>query len=159
VEFLDGTTVVGTATAEPYQVTVTIAAPGRHTLRARATDDTGATRTSAAVAIDVYGLPTVSLTAPANNAIVAGPTDIVIRASASEAHGTITSVALFANGSPIATLTAAPYSFTWAGVAPGNYSLTAVATDALGTTANSNSISIAVDSTPTVTLTAPSDGT
>jgi len=52
VTFLDGTTQIGQDTASPYSVSWTVpAAPGSHSLTARAVDNGGATTTSAAVGI------------------------------------------------------------------------------------------------------------
>jgi plastocyanin len=53
VEFFAGTTLLGTDTASPFQVTVTNFTAGSYSLTAKATDNAGGTTTSAAVAITV----------------------------------------------------------------------------------------------------------
>jgi len=53
VDFFAGSTLVGTAAASPYQVSWPCAAAGSYQLTARATDNAGATTTSAAVSITV----------------------------------------------------------------------------------------------------------
>ncbi|CAN5193855.1 hypothetical protein BH11PSE9_BH11PSE9_17870 [soil metagenome] len=53
VEFFDGQTLVGTATAQPYTATWTVGALGAHSLTARATDNVGGQSTSAAVSVSV----------------------------------------------------------------------------------------------------------
>ncbi len=53
VTFLDGTTVLGTDATAPYSFTWTSVPTGSYTLRARATDNGGATTTSAGVSIKV----------------------------------------------------------------------------------------------------------
>jgi lysophospholipase L1-like esterase len=53
VQFLSGTTSIAASTQAPFMATWTNAAPGPHTLTAKATDKTGATATSAPVAITV----------------------------------------------------------------------------------------------------------
>jgi len=53
VEFLNGATVVGTATAAPYAAAWGGVAAGSYVLTARATDDDGAVTTSAAVTVKV----------------------------------------------------------------------------------------------------------
>ncbi len=58
----------------------------------------------------------------------------------------------------IGTSTAAPYSFSWTGVAAGSYSLTAVATNDAGMTTTSSAVAIAVDAPPGVALTGPVNG-
>ena len=63
VEYFDGANLIGTSTASPFSVTWSGASTGSHLLTARATDNDGATTTSAAVAIYV-GTP--SSTPPAN---------------------------------------------------------------------------------------------
>ena len=57
--------------------------------------------------------------------------------------------------------TIAPYTFNWSGVAAGNYTLTARATDNLGfttTSAVANITVTAANTPPTVTLTQPANG-
>jgi acyl-CoA thioesterase-1 len=53
VQFLQGATVFGSATLAPFSATLGGVAPGSYTLSARATDNTGAAATSAAVRITV----------------------------------------------------------------------------------------------------------
>ena len=53
VTFLNGTTVLGTDVTAPYSFTWTNVPTGSYTLRARATDNGGATTTSAGVSIKV----------------------------------------------------------------------------------------------------------
>ncbi|GAL86865.1 FG-GAP repeat-containing protein [Sporocytophaga myxococcoides] len=93
-------------------------------------------------------LPTVSLTAPANNASYLAPASINITANASDADGTISSVAFFNGTTLIGTDATAPYSFNWTNVAAGTYSITAVATDNAGGTAISAAAVVTVSSTP-----------
>ncbi|HEY8901216.1 MAG TPA: S8 family serine peptidase [Chthoniobacterales bacterium] len=57
VEFLSGSTVIGTDTTAPYTSSWTPSAAGSYTLSARAVDSEGATGTSATVAITVANLP------------------------------------------------------------------------------------------------------
>lgn len=53
VEFLDGSTVIGTVTASPYTMTTRFSTTGTHYLRARATSTFGTTVTSAPVQITI----------------------------------------------------------------------------------------------------------
>src|SRR5713226_3357487 len=55
VDFFDGATLVGTATAAPFGVTLANVAAGAHTLTAIATDNLGLSTTSAGVSIQVDG--------------------------------------------------------------------------------------------------------
>jgi regulation of enolase protein 1 (concanavalin A-like superfamily)/uncharacterized protein (DUF2141 family) len=88
--------------------------------------------------------PVVSLTAPSSGAIFAAPATISIAAAANDSDGTVTKVSFFANSTLIGTATGTPYAVTWPAVAPGTYSLAAVATDDGGATTTSNPVSITV---------------
>lgn len=103
--------------------------------------------------------PSVALTSPASGSTYKAPVTIGISADASDIDGSIQHVVFYANGTPIATDTSAPFSISWS-PAPGSYSLTAVATDDRWATATSAAVSIFVaDNTPpTVTITAPVPG-
>src|SRR5438128_1600094 len=70
----------------------------------------------------------VSLTAPANNAVFAGGSNITVSANATptNANRPITKVEFFVGGATlIGTDTTSPYGIVWNNVAPGNYSITA----------------------------------
>lgn len=78
--------------------------------------------------------PSVSLTAPANNATVAPNANVTLTASASDNIG-VAKVEFYANGTLVGTDTTAPYSITWStsGIATGSSrTLTAKAYDAAG---------------------------
>src|SRR5262249_60646378 len=77
-------------------------------------------------------LPTVSITAPANNATFTAPANITINATASDPDGTVQKVDFYQNGILLGTDTTSPYSFAWNNVGAGSYALTAVATDNVG---------------------------
>ncbi|HVG71990.1 MAG TPA: S8 family serine peptidase [Vicinamibacterales bacterium] len=89
--------------------------------------------------------PAVTLTAPVNGATFTAPASITLTASASDADGAITSVTFYANGSPIGSDAAGPYTLDWTSVPAGSYSLTAVAVDDDGATATSNPVSVTVN--------------
>jgi chitinase len=88
--------------------------------------------------------PSVSITAPANNASFTAPAAITLTANATDADGTISKVEFFNSGSPIGTATTAPYTVNWNNVAAGSYTITAVATDNGGATKTSAAISVTV---------------
>ena len=64
VEFFRGTTSLGVDTAAPYSVTWNGATAGTHGFRAVATDNQGATATSATATVTVNGTPPTDTTAP-----------------------------------------------------------------------------------------------
>ena len=88
--------------------------------------------------------PQVTLTTPANNASFAAPANVLIAANATDADGQVVSVTFYANGAPIGTPSAAPWSMTWSSVPAGSYSITAVARDNLGATRTSSAVTINV---------------
>jgi len=165
VDFFAGTTLVGTATASPYNFTWNNVAAGTYSLTAVARDDSGATTTSAAQTINVNSppnqAPTVSLTAPANGASFTAPASITVSASASDADGTVSKVDFFAGTTLIGTDTTSPYSITWNNVGTGSYSLTAVATDNVGatTTSAARTITVTGNTAPPAPWTAADIGT
>src|SRR5205085_1358365 len=120
VDFFAGSTLIGTDTTSPYSITWSNVAAGTYRLTAVATDDDGATTTSAARTITVSGAanqpPTASLTAPANGATFTAPATITVSANASDTDGTISKVDFFAGSTLIGTDTTSPYSITWSNV-------------------------------------------
>ncbi|MFQ3579075.1 MAG: endo-1,4-beta-xylanase, partial [Bacteroidales bacterium] len=73
--------------------------------------------------------PTVSLTAPTNNATFNALSSITISANATDTDGTISRVEFYAGTDLIATDNTSPYSINWTNVPAGTYSITAVAYD------------------------------
>ncbi|MFZ6781391.1 Ig-like domain-containing protein, partial [Undibacterium sp. Ji83W] len=157
VEFYQGTTLLGTATTAPYSYNWSNVATGSYSLTAKATNSHNETKTSTAVAVVVNNAPTVSITAPANNSSVAGKATITLTANATDADGTISKVEFYNGTTLLNSDTAAPYSYSWANVAPGTYSITAKATDNLSGTTTSTPVSITVTNPITVNLTAPAN--
>lgn len=165
VEFFANGNPIGTATASPWSVSWANPPAGTYTLTARATDSGGAQTTSAARTLTItdtnFG-PTVSLTAPANNAKYQSPASLTVTASATgpEANTPVTLVEFFANGSPIGSATASPWSISWASPPNGTHTLTARATDSLGAQTTSAARTVIISDTnlpPTVSLTAPAN--
>lgn len=159
VSFYNGATLLGTDATSPYSFTWSNVAAGSYTITARATDNDGAVSTSAASTVQVNPVvvnvpPTVSLTAPANNASFTAPATISITATAADSDGTISSVSFYNGTTLLGTDASSPYSFTWNNVAAGTYTITARATDNLGATTTSSAVSVNVTDiqTPGVTI-------
>ena len=93
--------------------------------------------------------PTVSITAPSNNANFTPPASMSITATAADADGSVTQVAFYNGTTLLGTDNTAPYAFTWSNVALGTYSLTAVATDNAGATTTSSTVIVIVNSVTT----------
>ena len=149
VAFYNGGTLLNEDTSSPYSYTWSSVGTGSYTLTAIATDNAGATATSAAVTISVTtagnNAPTVGLTAPASGATFTAPASITLSANAADSDGTIAKVAFYNGGTLLNEDTSSPYSYSWTGVTAGTYSLTARATDNSGVTSTSASASVTVN--------------
>ncbi len=150
VEFYQGASLLGSATAAPYNFTWNNVAGGNYALTAKAFDDKGAMTTSSIINVTVKAnvLPTVSVTAPANNASFAAPATVTINANAADSDGSITKVEFYQGTILLGSDTTAPYSFIWSNVTIGNYQITAVATDNLGAKTTSAITNISVTNLP-----------
>jgi len=144
VEFYAGTLKIGEALGAPWSIAWSSASPGAYSLTAVVTDSSGATATSAPVAVILNAPPTVALTAPANDARYAAPATITVAASAGDADGSITRVEFFRGTTSLGVDTTSPYSVTWSGATAGAYVLTAVATDDRGAVVTSSAIAVKV---------------
>ncbi|HTB49228.1 MAG TPA: Ig-like domain-containing protein [Verrucomicrobiae bacterium] len=133
-------------------------ANGSHKLTAVATDTSGnqATATSVTVTVNNQTVdktpPTVSISAPANNATVSGTTQVSANASDNVA---VKSVQLELDGKNLGgVITTAPYSYNWdtSTASNGTHILTAIATDTSNNTATATNVTVTVNnptSTPT----------
>lgn len=159
VGFYAGGTLLGTVSASPYQYTWTGAPAGYYYLTAVETDTTGASLTSAPIALRIDTPPSVQITTPANGSAFIVPANIVLEAAASTS-GKITKVEFFGNSTLLGTSTAAPYQFTWSNVPLGTYSVTAQAFDNYNISAFSPAVSLQVvtEQPPTISLTTPTSG-
>ncbi len=89
--------------------------------------------------------PTVSITSPLNNASINGPLTVTITANAAAVGATVSKVAFYNGTTLLGTVTASPYTYKWANVAAGTYTLTAKATDSLGFTTTSAAVKFGTD--------------
>ena len=138
VEFFNGATLLGNGTfdaaSSKYRLSVPIAAnqaTTTYTVTARVTDNLGSQTTTASKSITVSAnvAPAVSITSAASFTL---PAAVVLTANASDSDG-IAKVEFFNGATLLGTATTAPYSFTWAAATAGSYSITARATDSVGT--------------------------
>jgi len=79
------------------------------------------------------GAPVVAISAPKNGTVISEGANLLINSTASETGGSITKVEFFADTTKIGEVDAAPYNYTWVNPTPGNYLITAKATDNVGT--------------------------
>lgn len=143
VQFLVNGAVVAEDTAAPFTATWT-GNPGTYTATARAYDTYGANTTSAGVSFRINSRPWVTLTSPANGATATAPATLQLTADAGDAEG-ISSVQFIVNGAVVATDTAAPYAYTWAGVGAGTHAVYARVSDTLGAVASSATATVTVN--------------
>jgi O-glycosyl hydrolase len=90
--------------------------------------------------------PTVSIliTNPVDCAYYTAPATIPIQADAISTTGSISQVEFFSGTTNLGEALAAPYSVTWSNVQPGNYALTASATNSIGDFAVSSVVRVTV---------------
>ncbi len=165
VEFYANGNLINTDTTSPYQFDWSGVAAGTYVINAIAYDNNGAQATSSSRTITVAATntaPTVSLTAPADNARYLNPTSVTLSATASgpELNDIIQRVDFYLNGTLANSITQAPFSYGATGLAVGTYTLTAVATDSQGAQTTSAARTFTVSDTnvpPTVSLVIPID--
>lgn len=140
VQFLDGTTVLGSDDTAPFGIEWTPGATGSRTLTARATDDEGAITTSAPVTVFVQAPgggdvspPNATLTTPVQGTLGLNGS-VALTATASDDVG-VTLVEFQVDGEALATDATAPYTATLpttADFASGAHTFRARARDAAG---------------------------
>jgi hypothetical protein len=160
VEFFLSGEKLGEATNAPYSLVWSNAfRNGTYYLTAVATDHLGLSTTSAPVSVTLICNvpPSVSLTNPANNTLLYGPTNLLLETVVVESGGLVTNVAFYAGVTKLGDVTRSPYSLAWSNVALGYYQLRAVATDNGGLSSTSAVVNISVLN-PVVTLTSPLSG-
>lgn len=146
--YADGA-IVGESAGPTFGIVWSGAAAGTHVLTAVATDDDGATRTSAPVTITVNAAPsnqppTVRVSRPADGATFTHGSDIVIEASAADPDGSIASVEFFVGSNRIGAASGTPFTIVWSQPPLGTSTITARATDDRGATATSAPLTVSV---------------
>ncbi|MCH8183599.1 MAG: S8 family serine peptidase [Proteobacteria bacterium] len=143
---------------------------GGHTIDARATDSASNTTNAAQISVttdNVDEAPSAGLTAPGNNATVAGPVLIQVQADDTEdAPGDLTvEVRIDGGGWQSAAWNAGAnrYEYSWnsASVGDGAHTINARATDSASNTTNAAQISVAVDNVdeaPSAGISSPANG-
>jgi hypothetical protein len=130
-------------------------------LTARATDNQGASTTSAGVSVTVSSQnqpPVIDITSPANNATVTGPS-VTLEANASDPDGTVTKVEFLESRTSLGIATSAPFRIQ-VNLSPGPHTIRAAATDDKGTITSANTVTFTVaaaNNPPSVSLTSPAN--
>lgn len=146
VEFFINGSILSTDTSAPYTAswnTTSISNNSTRSLTTKAYDGANNIGTSSTINVTVKDItaPSVSITSPANNALVPRNSNITISASASDASS-ITKVEFYVNGTLKCTDTTSPYSCSWKVPTQKNktYTLLAKAYDTVGNSASSSVI-------------------
>ncbi|MEM6345944.1 MAG: Ig-like domain-containing protein, partial [Bacteroidota bacterium] len=159
VEFFVNGLSIGTVNAAPWQLAYVIPASGTYDLYAIAADDDANTTTSATIQFSAKTPPTVSISTPVDGTIYPAPQAITLAANAADADGSITGVEFFVNGISVGTVNTAPWQLAYVIPASGTYDVYAVATDDDGNNTTSATIQFSAKTPPTVSISAPLDGT
>lgn len=98
-----------------------------------------------------HAAPTATLTSPAAGATFTAPATIPLAATASAADGaTISKVDFYNDETLLGSDTSSPYSYNWASVPAGDYSLYAKVTDSMGGVGESAPVGVHVTSGPAI---------
>ena len=98
--------------------------------------------------------PSVTISGPTNGAVFPAPASFVLSATASDPDGTVAGVEFFQGNTSLGIATSVPYGESVLGLAPGDYTFSAVATDNGGLKAT-NSITVHVVAPVPAALSAP----
>jgi hypothetical protein len=138
--------------------------PGSYSITSRATDGFGNDEANGPVRhMQVLLLPTVTITSPANNAVLEGTT-ATISGTATDASGpgvASVQVGITPSGGTTTWYPATgttSWSYNWTLPAKGPYTLQAVATDKNGNTGTPVSISVTIVTFPNSAITSPANG-
>jgi len=161
VQFYLGGSMFTEVTSAPYTVTYNITQPGTFDFGAIAIDDKGALGPSNGVTVTASSgtgggnnaAPKVTLATSAT--AVTLPASATLTATASDDDGTIASVKFYNGPTLVATMTSAPYTYTYTPSAVGAASFTAVATDNQGASTTSNAVTVTASGTGGGTNVAP----
>jgi len=149
VVYYNGSTKLGSSTTpENYNFTWKNVQPGTYTVTAVATDGVGMETTSAPATFTIVAdqPPIVSIATPSDGTTYTAPATVALSANATSPNSVVESVTYYQGTTKIGTSNAViPYAYTWKKVAAGTYTVTAVATDALGFSTTSAPIAIIVN--------------
>jgi hypothetical protein len=171
VTFYSGTTPIGAGVLNgtSYVLNWSNVPAGTYHLTARATDNAGASGSSANVDVTVApppptnAPPAVSLTSPLQNSTFEAPATILLQATATDSDGSVTQVTFYSGTTALGAgvLNGTSYVLNWLNVPVGTYHLTARAIDNAGASGSSATVDVTVAAPPTtnaapaVSLTSP----
>ncbi|MDQ8179026.1 Ig-like domain-containing protein [Pelagicoccus sp. SDUM812005] len=145
VEFFAGEVSLGSVTEAPYQLAWNGVSEGLYTLKARATDDLGASAESNEAVVLVNNPPSVAISAPSPGAYIPSGEVVTIVADADDGVGNVAAVDFFEGENLLGSDSEAPFSMDWSSEVEGPYSFSAVATDNRGASTRSRSVEVTVN--------------
>lgn len=162
--YINGNLLSSDATA-PYEANANITTVGSYDIFAVAEDNEGATTTSSVHTITIENAvnqaPEIVITSPTNGEVFSDPASVTISADASDPDGTVSRVEFFIDGTSVANISTAPYTYT-STFNVGSYDVQAVAYDdqLLATYTNILTFTVEEDinQLPSVSITNPSNG-
>lgn len=159
---------LGTDTTAPYSIQWSNLPAGTWGINATAHLPNGSTQGALQITISVFAQnspPSITLTSPSDGASYTEPATVLLKATASDADGTISKVEFLVDGGLLATDLAPPYELQWAGVKANDprlpYRIRAVAYDNQGASTSTPTHSISVQpepQPPQVALQSPTSG-
>ena len=157
VQFLNGSTVLGEATATPYEFVSGSLSAGNYDLRARVLYGAAQSVDSVPVSVTVTNPPPVLvLSVPTPTEGHVAPATVELTAGLTANGNTITKVEFFNGATLLGEDTTIPYSYTWSSVGAGSFSLKARAHYDGGQTVDSDLAALNVRlPAPTLVLSVP----
>jgi chitodextrinase len=154
--YIDGTKVTSiTNSPYTYSWNTSGVSLGTHTIQAKATDPSGNIGSSSTESVSITDQtpPVVSISSPANGALLKGTNVIAAAASDNTGGSGMSKVEFYVDGVLKGTDTTSPYSYSWdtTTATDGSHSLTAKAYDIAGNSATSSTVSVNIDNTPPTT--------
>lgn len=134
VEFFSGQDRIGAVTKPPWRYSWTNPPAGSYELYARATDNLQGSSISATVSVTVHSaIPLVMITSPTNGTALGTDGAVTLIASAWDVDGSVASVEFYDGTNLLGTLGSSPFELILNSLAAGVHTLSAKATDNVGT--------------------------
>jgi major membrane immunogen (membrane-anchored lipoprotein) len=130
VEFYRGNVLIGTSNTSPFKITWANVPAGSFNLTAKAFDDKGAVKTSAPVNITIkpkIEIPWIELVTPVSDQEFDAGSNIVFTVMFGGSDEHVSIVEYYQGNQLIGTSSNSPFGFEWKNVAPGDYSVKAIA--------------------------------
>jgi gliding motility-associated-like protein len=141
------------STQSPYATVFNDLPAGTWQLVAVATDIHGA-QGADTVSFIMNQPPSVAITQPSNDAVVADGDDILVQTNAFDPDGTVSSVTFYMDSVMLGEITSAPYEFLILNISNGHHFIVVVTTDDLGLTSTA-SVQLFANAGPSVQIESP----